>query len=485
MSTTSTRTALPTVRFGRRQSRGFLLGFSGPRLTVIGIGLMLFVFPLFLTGFMGLVLTFPFWVVLIGSAFIPFNGQPAVESVPMLTRWFVRLMGGQTRSRVRASAPRPDGTMALPGDAAALRFHLDPVSGAAMVHDPHHNTLSATVHVTHPAYVLLSPDDQGRRVPAWSRVMAGLASSGTCAGVQVLESTLPDPGHGVRGWFTDHGVHDGSWASNEYAVLMEEAAPSSLTHRSLIVLSLDMKKASRAIRDAGRGIKGAAEVLRGDMGNCVAALRAADLTVDGWLSPQQLAVVIRQAYDPAANEMVPTDPGANLSTAGPVAVEEHWDYLRHDSAFSTVLWISEWPRIDVFPSFMHPLIFEQGVRKSISIVAKPLGTNEALRSIRKEKVEYITEAAQNAKIGKVADLSSGQEFEDVLSRERALISGHADMRFSGFVAITAPTRDELTAAVAATERSANQCGCETRILYSQQAQAFTVAALPLGRGVSA
>lgn len=486
MSTTATaRAGSRTVRFGRRQSRGVLLGFSGLRLAVIGVGLVFFVFPLFLVGPLGVALTLPLWAVLIASAFVPFNGQPAIEAAPMLARWTVRKMGGQTRSKVRASAPRPDGTMALPGDAAALRFHIDPLSGAVMVHDPHRNTLSAVVHVTHPAYVLLSPDDQSRRVSAWSRVMAGLAASGTCAGIQILESTLPDPGHGVRGWFAAHGVHDGSWASKEYAELMQEAAPSSLTHRSLIVLSLDIKKASRAIRDAGRGVKGAAEVLRGDMTNCATALRSADLNVDGWLSAQQLAVVIRQAYDPAATDLAPTDPGAELSTAGPVAVEEHWDHLRHDSGFSTVLWISEWPRIEVFPSFLHPLIFEQGVRKSISIVAKPLGTNEALRSIRKEKVEYITEAAQNAKIGKVADLSAGQEFEDVLSRERALISGHADMRFSGFVAITAPTRGELTAAVAATERSANQCGCETRILFSQQAQAFTVAALPLGRIVTA
>ena len=124
------------------------------------------------------------------------------------------------------------------------------------------------------------------------------------------------------------------------------------------------------------------------------------------------------------------------------------------------------------------------VRKTISIIAKPLGTAEALRSIRKEKVEYVTDAQQNARIGRIADLSADQEYADVLARERALISGHADMRFSGFIAITAPSRDELSAAVAATQRCANQCGCETRIMYSQQAQAFAVAALPIGRPAS-
>jgi hypothetical protein len=472
------------VRFGRRQSKGLLLGFSGLRLVVLGLGVVLLVVPLFAAGIVGAILVSPVWIALIGSAFVPWNGRPAIESVPLFMHWGARVGNKQTRYRARASMPRADGTMALPGDAAPLRFYTDPTDAVAMVHDPHRNTLSAVVHVTHPAYVLLSPDVQARRVNAWSRVLAGLASTGTCAGVQILESTLPDPGHGVKGWFADHGVHDDSFASTEYATLMDQGALASLTHRSLIVLSLDLKRAGRAIKDAGRGVAGAAEVLRGDMNILGLELRAADLDVVGWLTAEELALTIRQAYDPAASDMAITDPGASLTTAGPVAIDEHWNYLRHDTAFSTVLWISEWPRIDVYPSFLHPLIFEQGVRKSISIVAKPLGTSEALRAIRKEKVEYITEAQQNAKIGKITDLSADQEYADVLARERALISGHADMRFSGFVAITASTLDELTASVAATQRAANQCGCETRVLYSRQAQAFTVAALPLGRGVA-
>jgi hypothetical protein len=259
---------------------------------------------------------------------------------------------------------------------------------------------------------------------------------------------------------------------------MAAAAPASCTHRTLVALTLDLKRASKAIRDAGRGIAGAAEVLRADMVNCATSLRAADLRTEGWLDANGLAVAVRQAYDPAS-----TSAAGDLHSAGPVAVDEFWDHLRHDTGFSAVLWISEWPRIDVAPHFLHAMVFLPDVRKSISIVGKPLGTGEALRSIRKEKVEYLTEAHQNARIGKIADLSADQEYADVLARERALVSGHVDVRFSGFVAITASTRDELAAAVGAAERAATQCGCETRLLFGQQAQAFTVAALPLGRAV--
>ncbi|MGH3847938.1 MAG: SCO6880 family protein, partial [Pseudonocardiaceae bacterium] len=321
------------------QSKGVLLGLSGLRLAAIGCALAALVIGMFTAGWVGILGDSPLWVGLTALAVIRCNGRVPIEQLPLLAHWARRCAGKQTRYLVRASAPRPDGTMALPGDAAALRFHTDPLTGAVMVHDPHRRTLTAVVRLTHPAYVLRSPEDQMQRVGGWSRALAAFAASGTCAGVQVTESTLPDPGHGVRGWFAEHGIHDGSWASQQYAMLLELAAPTSSTHRTLIAVSLDLQRAAKAIRDAGRGIHGAAQVLRGDMAGVESSLRAASLTVERWLTAAELAVVIRQAYDPAADRLRPTDPGADLSTAGPVAVHEQWDHLRHDGAYSAVLWV--------------------------------------------------------------------------------------------------------------------------------------------------
>jgi hypothetical protein len=120
--------------------------------------------------------------------------------------------------------------------------------------------------------------------------------------------------------------------------------------------------------------------------------------------------------------------GRRLDTAGPVAVDEYWDHLRHDSGYSAVLWISEWPRIEVPSSFQHALVFAPGIRKTISITATPLSTAQAMRDIRKAKVE-------------------------------------------------------LDSALSQVERAATQSGCETRRLFGQQARAFTAAALPLARKV--
>ena len=111
--------------------------------------------------------------------------------------------------------PRPAGTLALPGDAARLRQWLDPETGAVMVHDPHAATLTAIIGVSHPAFVLLDPAEQERRVVAWGRVLATACRSGRIASLQVSERTLPDSGKGLAQWWDSHGTHDQTWTSTD------------------------------------------------------------------------------------------------------------------------------------------------------------------------------------------------------------------------------------------------------------------------------
>jgi hypothetical protein len=475
----------PTVRFGRRPQRGLLLGFSAARVCCVAIATAIFTPSLFVAGIPGVAVTGPLWVGMLALAFVPWGGRPAIDTVPTAGHFLFRTVTGQTKYRARPSSPRPAGTLALPGDGAALRFHVVEGFSAVMLHDPHAQTLTAVAHVRHPAFVLLSPDEQARRVNGWGRALAGLAASGTCARIQLLEVALPDSGQGITGWWATHGTKDhGQWAVWQYEELMRTCAPTASTHRTLIALALDMKKANRAIRDAGRGIRGAAAVLRQEMTAFESGLQAAELQLACWLDEGELASALRATYDPVPQGLLDKGgPGRHLETAGPVAVDEHWDHLRHDNGYSAVLWISEWPRIEVASFFLHALVFAPGIRKTLSITATPLSTAQAMRDIRKAKVEYVTDSAQKARIGSLADLSDAKELSDVLDRESALISGHADIRFTGLVAVTANTKDELDSALSQVERAATQSGCETRRLFGQQARAFTAAALPLARKV--
>ena len=478
-----------TVRFARRSTRGFLLGFSGLRCAAIFAAALALLVGLLVGAGVGLVVSAPLWTALLATAFVPVKGRVLVEWLPTWLQWSLRRVTNQTDYRVRVSPPRPAGTMALPGDGAPLRFYNDPLSHACLIHDPYAATLSAVLRVSHPAYVLLAPESQRGRVSTWGRVLASLAQSGTCARVQVLESTIPDPGTQFTHYYEEHGAGTDDWANAQYRELLAQSSFGSSTHRTTITLVLDMKRAAPAIRAAGRGVKGAARVLAIDMSVLEQGLRDAELRLEGWLVESELATIIRQAYDPSfnlafspVNDVEGLGVGAKMTTAGPVALSEHWSYLRHDSGFSSVLWISDWPRVDVAPHFLHALIFAPGIRKSFSLLAKPLGTAEAMKALRKEKTQVVTDTGHKAQVGQVQDLADAQEYSDLLEREQALLSGHADIEFCGFLSVSANAKDDLEAAVALIERSAGQCGCETRVLFGSQSQGFVVAALPLGRG---
>jgi type VII secretion protein EccE len=471
------------VRFGRRSTRGLILGFSAPRVAAIAVAAGFAVAGLVAANAVGLVVSALVWAPVAATAFVRVGGRPVVEWASTAAGYSARKSTGQDQYRAtHPLKPRPAGTLALPGDAASLRLHHDEASGAVMIHDPHRQTLTGVVTVSHPAFVLLDTDDRTQRVSRWARVYASLAQTGTCAGVQVLEAAVPDPATGQVEWYDAHGHHDGSWADQQYHTLLDQVRLAAGTHRTTISLALDMRAASRAIKAAGRGVSGGAEVLRADMASLTDSLRQAGLVVHGWLAEPELAAIVRAAYDPATVLHPRTDPAANLAHAGPLAMSEHWDHLRHDSGWSSVLWISEWPRIDVAADFLHSIVFAPGVRRTLSLIARPLPTDVALRQIRKEKTDAVADMAHKQKVGQIADLSDAQEYEDLLSRERSVVAGHADVEFAGLVTVTATDQDTLEAARAQVVRAAAQAACEVRPLYGRQAQGFVCAALPLGRG---
>jgi hypothetical protein len=471
------------VKFSRLTRRGLLLGLSVAQVTALSVAVVVFVTSLYLDG--GVVWwTSPIWAAALALTWLAIAGRKAVEWIPVWLHWAWRIVMRQTVYRRRIVTPRPAGTLALPGDAAAMRQYLDPETGTVLVHDPHHQRLIAIAEIAHRSFVLLDASEQQRRVDGWGRVLAGACRSTQIARLQVLERTLPDSGSGLARWWAEHGTDDGSWVARTYAELIARAGPAAERHVTTLSLALDMKAASRAIRSAGGGLRGAAAVLRQHMHSLATALQAADLAPVTWQGPGELAVMLRGAYDPqVASTLERAATGAALATAGPVAVTETWNQLRSDSGYHAVLWICEWPRSQVYPGFLAPVLLSSGVRRAFSLVCDPVRADVAARDIRRKKTEYISDATQRAKIGQIEDAQQTAEYQDVLQQEADLTAGHGVLRYTGLLAISAVTPHELDAAVAEIEQAAIQASCETRRLVGQQAQAFVAAALPLCRGI--
>jgi hypothetical protein len=375
--------------------------------------------------------------------------------------------------------------LALPGDAARLRVLIDEVTGAALVLDPHLGTLTAVLQVRHGAFVLVDPATQAARADAWGRVLGGLATHPRgITRVQVLEQALPDPGIDVTAWWVSNGHSDGSWMAQAYTELLAQATPTSERHDTMIAITLSLSAAAAPVREQGGGLRGAAAVMRERMRSFEAAIRSADLTPSGWLTDTGLAWVLRTAYDSQSGETLDgRSVGMKLSTAGPIAVDEEWARMRADSGWHATLWISEWPRLEVVPGFFWPLVLAPQVRRSLSIVAEPIPTAAALKEIRADRFDYLSDQVNRDRRGQITDYTSVQELEDVNQRERELVSGYGELRFAAFVAVTAPTKDELNAAVDEITNAAIESYCEIRMLWGEQSTGFAAAALPLCRGI--
>src|SRR4051794_15433789 len=204
---------LAPVKFSRLTRRGVLLGLSESQLVVVGIGAVALVFALYVGGGAALIYVAPVLLLCGALAWVGVAGRKLVEWLPIAARWVWRSTGGQLLYRRRIVKPRPAGTLALPGDAARLRLWVDPEIRTVMVHDPHAATVTAIVGVSHPAFVLLDPAEQERRVVSWGRVLATTCHSGRLASLQVMERTLPDSGKGLADWWAQHGNRSEGWAA--------------------------------------------------------------------------------------------------------------------------------------------------------------------------------------------------------------------------------------------------------------------------------
>ncbi len=186
---------LMAVKFSRLARRGLLLGLDLAQVIVLGFALAMLIGALYTARGEGLLLVVPVCGVCAALVWVPVGGRKLIEWLPLAGHWAWRTAAEQTVYRSRPTRPRPAGTLALPGDAAALRQYLDGETGAVMVHDPHRATLTAVVEVTHPSFVLLDPGEQQRRVTAWGRVMLNGVPVGADRALAGARAHGPRHGH--------------------------------------------------------------------------------------------------------------------------------------------------------------------------------------------------------------------------------------------------------------------------------------------------
>ena len=474
-----------TVKFPHRSRRGILLGLTAPQLTTAGLTGLLLLAVILSRGVVGALELLPLWASVALLVFVRHRGRALADWVPIVTRYATRRMRGQLVWLARPSRrPVREGLLHLPGTAASLRVVTAPDRRYGAVHNPHTGTLTAVVKVSSRAYALLDPGTQNANVNGWGRALAALARTGHVARIQVIERTVPDSGDALRRYWQEHGQPDTPLAGAVYSELIENAGPAAAPHEAYVAVSLDAKAAKRLINQAGGGLTGSFSVLAQLTSTFDQAARTAGLNPTGWLTAREIAAVVRTAYDPKSLTALDRwssggRPEADAAAAGPVVVVEKADHIATDSAVHATYWVENWPRIETSAGFLHQLLFTAGIRRTLSLSYEPKALDSALRDVQRKKASVIADAAERARRGQVDSEADAIEYQDIKSRERQLIAGHADVALTGLLTVSADSEEELRSACAAVETAAVGAQLDLRPLTWQQAEAFTAAALPL------
>ncbi|WP_175345741.1 MULTISPECIES: SCO6880 family protein [Cellulomonas] len=461
------------ARFGRLEHRGVLLGLSVTQLVVVGVATFVAVTGVYSAGASGLLVAAPLWVTLLVAGTVSVAGRPVVAWLPLLAQWRVRRATGSQTSVTSARARSIGDGLVLPGIAGRLAIVGCDALGGALIADRRAGTVTAVLRVHGSGFVLDEVGAQEHKVAAWGRVLGGLCQQPSIVRVQLLMRIVPGGLSPARAWWREHCTRT-TGVSAALASMLDDGFVVPHVRETLLAVAVRSPQGHRAL-----SADGTATVAK-QLQAVATSLSGAALSVQGWLDRAALARTMRSAYDPDA--AAPADETA-AALVGPMGIDEHWDHVRLDTSVHATYWVSEWPRSDVHPAFLQPMLLGETTARTATVIAEPLSITKALREIRRAKVEHIADAAQRARIGQVEAEATRAEVADLDRREAELVAGHGDLRFTGLFTVSAPDLPTLEQRCVALETAAAQSMCEVRRLVGQQGLAHLAAAVPLARGV--
>ncbi|MBJ7595990.1 MAG: hypothetical protein JF886_14250 [Candidatus Dormibacteraeota bacterium] len=489
--------------FGARDRSGVVVGLRVGQLAVLASGagaamlLMLASHGSFPVG----ALAAATLLVAVGCAVLPVGGRAVDEWCPVLLRWM--LSGRAWRSTAPAEGelvtarellvdPQPS----LPPTLRGVTILSVRIAGGAcigVVRDPRRRTFTAVIRVRGSSYALLSDREKSVQLAAWGTALSSLAYAGTpVASLQVVvRSVAEDPDGMAR--YLDQAGHDdaGSSLRASYAGLVDAAAPVTQAQEVFVALTISERRAGRAIAAAGGHDGGAITVLLRVLTQMQTQLGRAHIHVDGVLPPRLLALVLREAWDPTAAHSLRRRSARDLATAGtalhgagPQSTMSSWRHLITDGGCAhATYWISEWPRIEVGPNFLVPLLLQSAVGLTFAVTMAPVDPRRAQRDLEAAQTAHRSDEMLREKHGFRTTVSNRRQAESIEDREREFVDGHADYRFSGYLTVSAASVDALDAACSDVEQQARNCRLDVRRMDGEHDLAFTYT-LPLGRGLS-
>ena len=494
-------------RFGQRDRTGWLLGLQAAQCLALGFGILLG--GLLLNA--GAPMPGVFAPILVMSlfAFGRWNGQPMHEHAPVLLGWSAASLTGANHwnaepRRFRVPEGHPAATQpALPPTLADQSIHecahatwarRGRAVGAAVIRDRRERSISAVLRVHGRAFSLRENDEQERLLHLWGDALGAFcAERGPVGRIRWLEWAAPAGLVEQLAYLAEHrSLHDESEPVAAYRELLDHAGPMATRHEVLVVVTVeDRRLRLRARADRDRAAP-AEEALMEEVRLLTTRLDAAGLAVDAPLTPGEVAHAWRSRLDPfrapgvragRRRSLVELAGLVSVANAGPMSIYAEHDHVRVDSAVHAAYFIAEWPRLDVPPAWMEPLVLHAGGIRTIAVHYEPVAPSRSQRAIDRDTVKLASDEEQRSRSGFRIGARHRRAQADVLEREAELVAGYAEFEFVGFVVVTASDVDELERSCAEYEQVAAQSGLELRRLDGRHDLALACA-LPMGRGLA-
>lgn len=447
-------------------------------------------------------------ILLVGAALaavtLPIEGRTAASWTPIVFRWGQRR--GAQRDGFRSQSPgagvrfdgegRAEYEVSLPPELEGLRIIEAPYGSdrVGVLHDRAAGTYTVALAVRAGAFGLLDTAEQDRKLDAWGSVLAGLARDGSpVRRLQWIERTLPAQGDELAAYLQaerDRAVPLDSGLVSSYIELIESAAPATQEHEILLALQVDERRAARELRRLGGGEKASCELALREAEALAEHLSIAEVTVFGLLRPRRYAEAIRDAFDPfgrqARSRAALGDPeraGVDPALMGPQADETSWSSYRTDSAVHATFWVASWPRTDVGPAFLTPLLMQTGTAlRTVSVCIEPVAQSVAIRRAEAARTAEVAEEMQRERQGFLTTARVHRRQQAAARKEAELADGHAELLHVGYVTVSGRTDEELSRSIPDVEHAAALARLELRRLHGEQDAAFTFG-LPICRGL--
>ncbi len=491
-------------RFGPLEQRAILGPLRAGQVAILAIGSLLGLSALYALQSVAAVVVA---LMALGLAAVaisaPIEGRTAEEWAPLVIRWVLRRRG--TEVGYRSTTPSAGARLGADGEAVhetslppALRglvMHAAPYGSdrVGVLEDRRLGTFTVALAVRAGAFALRDTAEQEQALDAWGTVLASCARDGSpVRRLQWVEQTLPGKGDELAAYFQSHRdrtVPLDSELVRSYIELVESAAPRATEHEVLIALQIEQRRAGRELRRLGGGTEAACELALREAEALGERLAIAEVSVAGLLRPRQYAAVIRDAFDPFGRQARARATlgqegreGVEPALMGPLADEVSWSHYRTDSAYHATYWISSWPRSDVGPMFMAPLLMQTNVLRTVAVTIEPVPYSIAMRRAEAAQTAEVADEINRARQGFVSTARVRRRQEAASRREEELADGHAAVRWSSWLRTDTRSVEELEQAKSNVEHGAQLARLGVQPCYGEQDTAFANT-LPIAWGL--